>query len=100
MVWGSGTAAQQRDEQVPIAGKTGTAQNPHGEDHAWFIGYAPVDHPIIATCVLVEFGEHGASMAAPLSKELMKYFVLSEQAPDTSGSPAAVSATYFAGADE
>lgn len=83
VVWGSGTAAAQRDTQVPIAGKTGTAQNPHGDDHAWFVGFAPVENPIIASCVLVEFGEHGSSGAAPLSKEIMKQFVLSEQPPDT-----------------
>jgi penicillin-binding protein 2 len=87
VVWGSGTAAQQRDEQCPIAGKTGTAQNPHGDDHAWFIGYAPVDNPIIATCVLVEFGEHGSSMAAPLSHDIMRRYVLSEQVPDSIDMP-------------
>ena len=83
VVWGAGTAARQRDEQVKIAGKTGTAQNAHGDDHAWFVGFAPIDDPIIATCVLVEFGEHGSSMAAPLSKDIMKQFVLAEFPPDT-----------------
>jgi len=69
VVWGNGgTARAQRDEQVKIAGKTGTAQNSHGDDHAWFIGFAPVDDPIIATCVLIEFGEHGSSAAAPSPK--------------------------------
>jgi penicillin-binding protein 2 len=81
VVWGdNGTARAQRDDQVQIAGKTGTAQNPHGDDHAWFIGYAPVDDPIIAVCVLVEFGMHGSSMAAPIAKDIMKQFVLSERA--------------------
>ena len=80
VVWGAaGTARAQQDQQVPIGGKTGTAQNPHGDDHAWFVGYAPVDDPIIATCVLIEFGEHGSSAAAPLSKEIMKRYVLAEQ---------------------
>lgn len=87
VVWGGGgTGARQRDEQVKIAGKTGTAQNPHGDDHAWFVGFAPVDDPIIATCVLVEFGEHGSSAAAPLSKEIMKQYVLSERPPDSTKS--------------
>jgi len=80
VVWGdAGTARAQRDEQVAICGKTGTAQNPHGDDHAWFVGYAPEDDPIIATCVLIEFGEHGSSAAAPVSKEIMKRYVLAEQ---------------------
>ncbi len=87
VVWGGGgTGGRQRDEQVKIAGKTGTAQNPHGDDHAWFVGFAPVEDPIIATCVLVEFGGHGSSVAAPLSKEIMKQYVLSERPPDSTKS--------------
>lgn len=83
VIWGdAGTARGQRDPDVKIAGKTGTSQNPHGEDHAWFIGFAPVDNPIIASCVLVEFGEGGSKAAAPLSRELMKRFVLAETAGD------------------
>ncbi|MFZ5434585.1 MAG: penicillin-binding protein 2 [Calditrichota bacterium] len=83
VVWGdAGTARGQRDEKVKIAGKTGTAQNPHGDDHAWFIGFAPIEDPIIATCVLIEFGEHGSSAAAPVSKEIMKRFVLKERGED------------------
>ena len=50
------------DPGIPMAGKTGTAQNPHGEDHAWFIAYAPYKDPRIAVAVLVEHG----NMAAPL----------------------------------
>ncbi|MDD5088589.1 MAG: penicillin-binding protein 2 [bacterium] len=80
VVWGdAGTARAQRDPQVAICGKTGTAQNPHGDDHAWFVGFAPAEDPIIATCVLIEFGEHGSSVAAPISKEIMKRYVLTEQ---------------------
>ncbi|HEY3295895.1 MAG TPA: penicillin-binding protein 2 [bacterium] len=81
VVWGDqGTARAQRDDQVAIAGKTGTAQNSHGDDHAWFIGYAPVDNPIVACCVLVEFGMHGSSAAAPIAKDVMKRYVLEERA--------------------
>lgn len=80
VVWGeSGTARGQRNQEVHIAGKTGTAQNAHGDDHAWFVGFAPVEDPIIATCVLVEFGEHGSSAAAPLSNLLMRRYVLAER---------------------
>jgi penicillin-binding protein 2 len=83
VVWGErGTARAQRDDVVAIAGKTGTAQNSHGDDHAWFIGFAPVDHPIVAICVLVEFGMHGSSAAAPIAKEVMKRYVLNEQAAE------------------
>ncbi|MBI5058464.1 penicillin-binding protein 2 [candidate division KSB1 bacterium] len=83
VVWGGGgTARRQQDEDCPIAGKTGTAQNAHGDDHAWFVGYAPYDDPIVACCVLVEFGEHGSSAAAPIAKEVMRAFVLSERGID------------------
>ena len=74
-----GTARAQRDELVSMAGKTGTAQNAHGDDHAWFVGFAPVENPIIATCVLVEFGMHGSSAAAPIAAQIMKKFVLEER---------------------
>ncbi len=93
VVWGDqGTARAQRDDQVAIAGKTGTAQNPHGDDHAWFIGFAPVDDPMVACCVLVEFGMHGSSAAAPIAKEVMKRYVLAEwakpsQLPDSLSAP-------------
>jgi penicillin-binding protein 2 len=80
VVWGDrGTARAQRDELIPIGGKTGTAQNAHGDDHAWFIGFAPVDDPMIATCVLVEFGMHGSSAAAPIAAQIMKRYVIAEK---------------------
>ena len=50
-----------------IGGKTGTGQNPHGDDHAVFICFAPVDDPQIAIAVLVENGGHGGSTAAPIA---------------------------------
>jgi penicillin-binding protein 2 len=64
--------------QIPgivVAGKTGTAQNPHGKDHAWFIAFAPVDHPQIALSVLVENAGFGGSVAAPIAKELIEYYL-------------------------
>jgi penicillin-binding protein 2 len=91
VVWGEfGTARRQADEDCKLAGKTGTAQNPHGDDHAWFVGYAPYDDPIIACCALVEFGEHGSSVAAPIVKEVMKAFVLAERGDADSAHVAAV----------
>lgn len=70
-----GTAKAARVRDVQVAGKTGTAENPHGEPHAWFIGFAPVDEPKIAICVLVENGGSGGGKAAPIAGEILnKYF--------------------------
>lgn len=59
---------------IPSAGKTGTAQNPHGEPHAWFIGFAPFENPEIAICVLVENGGAGGSISAPIAAAYMKRY--------------------------
>jgi penicillin-binding protein 2 len=60
---------------IPSAGKTGTAQNPHGDDHAWYIGFAPFEEPEIAVCVLVENGGSGGGVSAPIAgKFLKRYF--------------------------
>ncbi|MEI6847570.1 MAG: penicillin-binding protein 2 [Chlorobiaceae bacterium] len=79
---GTGTLAK-----VPglnIAGKTGTAQNPHGKDHAWFIAFAPVENPKIALAVLVENAGFGGAISAPIARELIKYYVKGEKMPDSS----------------
>ncbi len=60
---------------VTVAGKTGTAQNPHGKDHAWFIAFAPVENPKIALAVLVENAGFGGTISAPIARELIKYFI-------------------------
>ena len=70
-----GTGRQAAIEGVAVAGKTGTAQNPHGEDHAWFIGFAPLDDPRIAIAVLVELGGHGGSVAAPIAGKVMEAYL-------------------------
>lgn len=62
-----GTAASARVRGVESAGKTGTAQNPQGDDHAWYVGFAPFDHPRIAIAVLVENAGFGGRFAAPIA---------------------------------
>lgn len=62
-----GTASTVRVKGIEAAGKTGTAQNPHGKSHAWFIGFAPFDNPRIAIAVLVENVGYGGSFAAPIA---------------------------------
>ena len=76
---GTGTLA--KVPGVTIAGKTGTAQNPHGKDHAWFIAFAPVEHPKIAMAVLVENAGFGGAISAPIARELIRYYVKGETLP-------------------
>jgi len=73
-----GTGSIVRIAGVQVAGKTGTAQNPHGKDHAWFIGFAPFDNPKIAICVLVENGGYGAVAAGPIAGMCMEQYLYGE----------------------
>ena len=79
---GTGTAA--RVPGVRVAGKTGTAQNPHGQDHALFVCYAPVDSPRVAMAIVVENAGHGGSIAAPRAGAMMRRLFL----PDSLQRPA------------
>ncbi|WP_445666492.1 penicillin-binding protein 2 [Fodinibius sp. AD559] len=65
-------------DSVKVAGKTGTAQNPHGQDHGWFISFAPVDNPKIAIAVLVENGGYGSISAAPIASLLIEQYLTGE----------------------
>ncbi|MBI3189159.1 MAG: penicillin-binding protein 2 [Ignavibacteriales bacterium] len=62
-----GTGSSSKVNGISVSGKTGTAQNPHGDDHAWFVGYAPSENPKIAICVLVENAGFGGVEAAPIA---------------------------------
>ncbi|MBI5808327.1 MAG: penicillin-binding protein 2 [Ignavibacteriales bacterium] len=75
VVNGAGTAGNIRDPQLNIAGKTGTAQNPHGKDHAIFIGFAPYDNPKIAIAVIVENAGFGSTAAAPIARDVIKAYL-------------------------
>jgi penicillin-binding protein 2 len=64
---------------IEMAGKTGTAQNPHGDDHSIFVGYAPVTRPEVLAVAIIEGAGHGSSVAAPLVGQLLRrYFEFSE----------------------
>jgi penicillin-binding protein 2 len=75
VVHGDHGTARASMPNFPMAGKTGTAQNPHGEDHAWFVAFAPFGDPKIAVSILVEHGGHGASAATPLAVKLIEEFM-------------------------
>jgi penicillin-binding protein 2 len=70
-----GTAATAALKDVAIAGKTGTAQNGFGPDktHAWFVGFAPIQHPSIVVAVMLEFGGEGPRAARIASKIVAHY---------------------------
>lgn len=53
---------------LAMAGKTGSAENPRGQPHAWFVGYAPADNPALVVVAFVEHGWRGGVRAAPIVK--------------------------------
>ena len=71
----SGTGRFARIDDIEMAGKTGTAQNPHGRDHSVFACFGPTDNPQIAVFVLVENGGWGASVAAPIATLIAEYYI-------------------------
>jgi penicillin-binding protein 2 len=70
-----GTGGLARVQGIEVAGKTGTAQNPHGPDHAWFVGFAPYDNPRIAIAVLLENAGFGGSYAAPIAGKCFERYI-------------------------
>jgi len=70
-----GTARGARLADLRLAGKTGTAQNPHGPDHGWFIGFAPAEAPTIVVGGIMEFGLHGTTVA-PYVARVVERFLL------------------------
>jgi penicillin-binding protein 2 len=73
-----GTGWTARIPGIVGAGKTGTAENPHGKAHSWFVGFAPFEDPKIAICVLVENVGYGASYAAPIAGLCMEKYLYGE----------------------
>lgn len=70
-----GTARRARIDSIVVCGKTGTAQNPHGEDHSIFIAFAPKDDPQIAIAVYVENAGFGGTWAAPIASLLIEQYL-------------------------
>lgn len=69
----AGTARASRVQALTIAGKTATSQNPHGKDHGWFIGFAPAESPRIVVGAVIEFAEHGSSVAPMVTRIIARY---------------------------
>ena len=74
-VTSSGTGRRASSFGVQVAGKTGTAQNAHGEDHAWFAGYAPADAPRYAVVVIAEAGKGGGAVAGPIVGKMLNFLI-------------------------
>jgi penicillin-binding protein 2 len=70
-----GTGAWFAGLPVPVAGKTGTAENPHGQDHGWFIAYAPAEKPELVIACIVEQGTYGATASGPVVYEVLEDYL-------------------------
>lgn len=77
-VFETGTARWSAHDSIPMCGKTGTAQNPHGQDHSIFIAFAPPKNPQIAISVVVENGYWGSRWAAPMASLMMEKYLTGE----------------------
>jgi penicillin-binding protein 2 len=70
-----GTAIQSKIPGIIMCGKTGTAQNPHGENHSVFVAFAPRENPKIAIAVVVENSGEGAHWAAPIASFIVEKYL-------------------------
>jgi penicillin-binding protein 2 len=77
-----GTARIAALPDIQVCGKTGTSQNPHGEDHSVFFAFAPKDNPQIAIAVYVENAGWGASYAAPIASLMIEKYLKGRIAPE------------------
>lgn len=75
---GGGTARRAIINGITVCGKTGTAQNPHGEDHSVFIAFAPMENPKIAIAVFIENAGFGGTWAAPIASLMMEKYINKE----------------------
>lgn len=71
----AGTARRFEMKDIPQCGKTGTAQNPHGNYHSNFIAFAPEKDPKIALAVIIENGGYGATWAAPIASLMIEHYL-------------------------
>lgn len=74
----AGTAATSKIKDIVVCGKTGTAQNPHGKDHAVFVAFAPRENPKIAIACVVENSGFGGVYAAPIVSLLIEKYLKGE----------------------
>ncbi len=75
---GTGKSANPKIKGLKLAGKTGTSENPHGEPHAWFIGYGEKDGRKVSLVLLIENSGHGGEVAAPKARRIFAQYFNSE----------------------
>lgn len=80
-----GTCRRAALPDIEVAGKTGTAQNPHGKDHSAFIGFAPYNKPKIAVAVYVENAGFGAAFGVPIGSLVMEKYLTGTISPARKG---------------
>ena len=80
-----GTCKTANLADIEVAGKTGTAQNPHGKDHSVFMGFAPYDNPRIAVAVYVENAGFGATFGVPIGSLIIEKYLRGEISPARKG---------------
>ena len=78
-----GTCRAANNPWYEVCGKTGTAQNPHGQDHSVFMGFAPRENPQIAICVYVENGGWGATYGVPIGALMMEQYINGHLSPES-----------------
>ncbi len=81
LVINGGPGSTARNAKIPgitVCGKTGTAENPHGNDHSIFIAFAPKDNPKIAIAVYVENQGFGTTYAAPIASLMIEKYLTGE----------------------
>jgi penicillin-binding protein 2 len=64
-----------KDDKLPIAAKTGSAENENPDAHAWFVGFTPPQNARLLVLVMVEGGQHGGTVAAPVARQIIDYAV-------------------------
>ena len=84
-----GTAYPWRLREWTLAGKTGTAQNPQGEPHSWFVGFAPAEDPEIVVSAMVEHGhpDDQTSLAVPLAASVVRRYLGSGDSAGAAAEP-------------
>ncbi|MDN3583655.1 penicillin-binding protein 2 [Mucilaginibacter flavus] len=91
----NGTARRSKIPGIIMCGKTGTAQNPRGEDNSVFVAFAPRENPKIAIAVIVENSGEGAHWAAPIASFIVEKYLKGKVTPRESG----FTVDYFANAN-